>query len=223
MALLLPKSLFIHIPKTGGSWVRKAIRRAGILTDEIIPTAMIGEDWHAMMGHASPLQLHIGDRFRFAFVRHPLSFYQSYWCFKMRTGWTTESAFDVQHSSEDFATFVRSVLKANPWGWLTLMYTRMLGEHFDAVEYIGRTERLADDLVCALTLAGEAFDEEALRATPPENVAAQSPEWQEKCAYDDALRAEVCSVEYRILQHFGYTDAMLGNGSSVVARSASIT
>jgi len=201
-------------------WVRKAIRSAGILTDEIIPTAMIGEDWHAMMGHASPLQLHISDRFRFAFVRHPLSFYQSYWCFKMRTGWTSELTFDVQHRSEDFATFVRSVLKANPRGWLTLMYTRSLGEHFDAVEYIGRTERLADDLVCALTLAGETFDEDALRSTSAENVASKHPEWAERCQYSDALRAEVCGVEHRIMEHFGYGERVIQHMDTIVQSGA---
>jgi hypothetical protein len=183
---------------------------------------MIGEDWHAMMGHASPLALNIADRFRFAFVRHPLSFYQSYWCYKMRTEWNKNS-FDSAHRSDDFALFVRSVLRANPWGWLTLMYTRMIGENFNAVEYVGRTEQLADDLVYALTLAGETFNEDALRSTPVENVTSQLPEWKERCHYSDDLRQAVCTNENRILEYFGYDDVIPKQGSSCAQQYISMT
>jgi hypothetical protein len=167
VALLLPKSLFIHIPKTGGSWVRDAIQRAGIPTDEILPSSAVGISWAAAM-HASSHC--ITDRFRFAFVRHPLTFYQSYWCYKMQVGWSQENAFEAKIASESFPEFVRSVLHVCPTGWVTTMYIRALGYAFSNVEYIGRTERLVDDLVTALRLAGESFDEERLRATPPKNV-----------------------------------------------------
>ena len=55
-------------------------------------------------------------------------------------------------------------------GDASALYEAFIGPPGDGIDFIGRYGRLADDLVAALHLAGESFDEQALRAHPPVNV-----------------------------------------------------
>lgn len=223
MALLLPRSLFFHIPKTGGSWVRRAVKRAGIPADEVIPDVPAARLQPGDLIHALPMQLQIRNRFRFAFVRHPLTYYQSYWSYRMKVGWDPErNVVDRKYRSDDFETFVRSVLAKVPDGWVSAVYERYLGTDFLGFDFVGQMERLSDDLVVALTFAGETFNEEALRDTPLENTASQEQEWVPRCQYTPDLRALVCRAERRAMRHFGYSAE---ESAAIVAsgREASIT
>ena len=210
MALLLPHSLFIHIPKTGGSWVRRALHNAGVPLDEVIAEDIDTSISMASAIHVVPSKLRISDRFRFAFVRHPLSFYQSYWTYKMMEGWQDSNSIDNIHQNADFALFIRSTISECPEGWVTRLYRWYTGKEFDALDFIGHTECLEDDLVAALTFAGEEFDEKALRATPRLNVASQLAEWRERCAYTPDLRQEVYKADRATFEHFGYQEATAG-------------
>lgn len=209
MALLLPRSLFIHIPKTGGSWVREAVRSAGILTDEIaaIPTERMIR--RGQLFHTTSKELHIQDRFRFAFVRHPLSFYQSYWAYRMVRGWDLTLDMDRKFQSDNFETFVRAALADAPGGLAARVYARYLGEDFSMLDFVGRMENLAEDLLRALSLAGETFDAEVIRATPEKNVSSRLSEWADRCRYSPQLRSDVCNAERAVIEHFGYGDDVM--------------
>ena len=74
-SLVLPRSAFAHTPKTGGTWLRNAIKEA------CIPSWEEGETHSRIWEVSLP-----GPRFLFASVRHPLRWYQSMWAFGMRTG-----------------------------------------------------------------------------------------------------------------------------------------
>ncbi|MEK7563136.1 MAG: sulfotransferase family 2 domain-containing protein [Patescibacteria group bacterium] len=206
MALLLPHSIFFHIPKTGGSWVRSAVSNAGIPVNEIIKVPAKKHLSAGTLMHTCPTDVHLTDRFRFAFVRHPLTRYQSYWCFRMLHGWDSELQIDRICQNDNFEKFVWAVLTEAPEGWVTRNYCKFLGNDFRFLDFVGRMENLADDLVTALTLAGESFDEQALRATPPLNVSSVLPEWQVRCSYSPDLRAAVCKAEWRVMEHFGYEE-----------------
>lgn len=71
MALILPKSIFVHIPKTGGTWVRRAIEASmGIEKDsseiEISGAEKWGEKAHATIGDIKrELGESLEDRFIF--------------------------------------------------------------------------------------------------------------------------------------------------------------
>ena len=83
MALILPKSIFVHIPKTGGTWVRRAIEASmGIEKDsseiEISRAEKWGEKAHATIGDIKrELGESLEDRFIFSFVRKPLDLLKS--------------------------------------------------------------------------------------------------------------------------------------------------
>ncbi|PIR53287.1 hypothetical protein COU76_01935, partial [Candidatus Peregrinibacteria bacterium CG10_big_fil_rev_8_21_14_0_10_49_10] len=79
MALILPRSAFFHIMKTGGTWVRSVCEKQRLSIEEV-------GDTHKAYCELPDTEL-VSSRFTFAFVRHPCSWYQSFWSWKMRTGW----------------------------------------------------------------------------------------------------------------------------------------
>jgi hypothetical protein len=157
--LLFERAVFLHVPKTGGTWVRDAVTAAGARFDEF----RVDDDVHADLSYCP-----CPERFKFAFVRHPCDVYGSYWRFKVKEGWDQRNPFDLDCGSDSFATFVRHVLEKEP-AWCSRMFADYVGPPERSIEFVGRFERLADDLVHALTEAGEPFDERRLRETPPVN------------------------------------------------------
>jgi hypothetical protein len=74
--LLDLNALFLHIPKTGGSWVEKTLGEAGLRIEQ--PATIEGVTYrHCLVSMFK-------DRypFVFTFVRHPLRWYESWWKFQ---------------------------------------------------------------------------------------------------------------------------------------------
>ena len=123
MAIVLTEAnaLFVHIPKTGGTWVEHVLHRCGI---ETAPAPRAAE---ASVRHATPSQLLGNYRFRFTFVRHPFSWYESWW--KYQAGVWQVFEPDVWHpqrvlepcASDDFLRFVRRCVEREP-GYVSRMY-----------------------------------------------------------------------------------------------------
>jgi hypothetical protein len=90
--LITPRMLFLHLPKTGGSWATAAMLAAGV--PAVRPEAL---PFHATRRESSAY----GDRFTFAFVRHPLEYWRSYWAYRMREGWNPASHIDAQTATSD--------------------------------------------------------------------------------------------------------------------------
>jgi len=190
---VLPRSVFVHIPKTGGVWVRRAIAQAGLPTVEAGHAPITAGNMHNATRY-----INARDRIQFAFVRHPLNWYASFWSFRMFSGWSSLPAPLDACMSADFDRFIRNALRAFPQGWVGHLYRRYLGPTLDGAGFIGRTERLAEDLVHVLRLAGESFDEAKLRAVPQLNVSPIRP------VYSRKLRQAVLCVEREIIERFGY-------------------
>ncbi len=189
--LILPRSCFLHVPKTGGIWVKAAIAAAGIVFDEFA----VEGDVHADLSYCP-----CPDRFKFAFVRHPVEFYRSYWRFKMAVGWDPRNPFDEDCGAADFHAFVRNVLRNQP-GMCGQLFQQYVGPPGGEIEFIGRYERLADDLIAALTMAGEGVDEDAIRKCPPQNVGDRH---RFPAEYTRELEGAVRESERQTLERFGY-------------------
>ncbi|HTU79973.1 MAG TPA: sulfotransferase family 2 domain-containing protein [Solirubrobacteraceae bacterium] len=140
--------------------------------------------------------LRFSDRFTFAFVRHPFEFWLSYWGYRMRTGWDPDNRIDAAAASEDFEEFV-DILVARAPGAASTMYESYVGPPGEEIDFIGRHERLADDLCLALRLAGEEFDQERLRDHPPVNCADfdRYPARYTRSTAERLLKAESASIE----------------------------
>ena len=190
--LIFKNAVFLHVPKTGGTWVKAAVSNADIEFEEYL----VDGDIHGDLSYCR-----FRDRFIFAFVREPLSVYQSYWRFKTMVGWDPRNPFDMDCAAPTFDTFVENVLRLEP-AWCSRMFEDYVGRTVaDEISFVGRYEALADDLVRALGMIGASFDEAALRATPPVNVSTVS---RELTQWSPELEARVKRSEERALLRFGY-------------------
>lgn len=207
MAFVLPKSVFVHIPKTGGQWVVEALKNAGLTVD---PLGVV---------HTTPDEINHEQAFRerrsvFAMVRHPLSWYQSMWAHRTDeewediddTDWFTDrwvkvwAEFTKFSRADEFGEYVRRCCARFPDGFVSMLYDA----YTDECTFVGKQEQLVDDLIRALALAGEQFDTERIRTTTPRNVRGCQPRRLSRSAYTPELMELVMSTEARAIERFGY-------------------
>ncbi len=191
---MLPRSVFFHIPKTGGTWVRQAIRNAGIPTVEVGPSPEDAENWHSPISRVD-----VRGKFTFAFVRHPLGWYPSFWSHRMRRGWGRGDLLD-RYMAAEFERFMWNVIGNAP-GHLSRRFEIYTGPRPGALDFVGRQENLERDLLFALSQAGEEFEEGTILATPLKNTGSNLP------GYAPDLLGAVLESESRAILRFGYACA----------------
>jgi hypothetical protein len=76
-----------------------------------------------------------------------------------------------------------------------------VGEANSEIEFIGRYEHLAEHLLQALEVAGESFDEKAIRKEPPFNV---SNKHDYPAVYTDELEEMIKESERYAMTRFNY-------------------
>ena len=188
MSIHLPKSnaVFFHIPKTGGTWVHRALEASGIEMKPFI-----------IQPHSTYLEEDIEDKYTFAFVRHPWAWYQSYWRFRTDTGWKEKWWLDDNCRAETFEEFIGKVIDKG-YPYLTEMYNNYTGEP-TILSFVGKQENLVEDLVHVLRHLNETFDEEKLRNTPRQNVSTiKLP------PLDESLQTGIISLEKETMQKWNY-------------------
>jgi hypothetical protein len=168
-AVVNDELVLLHVSKTGGTWATHAIIEAGVRVTD--PQVADPDEHYAQKGHVRLDQIERRDElFTIAFVRHPLDWWRSFWAHRMREGWIfPDHEIDSHASSDDFDDFIEQVIENLP-GFCGALFERFTGPVDDQVCFTGRYENLVDDLVDALTLAGQRFDAPKLRAFPPRNV-----------------------------------------------------
>ena len=202
MARINDKFIFLEIQKTGSIWVRHAMTNAGIIHREPkIKTSRgfwfgnshIGLDW---------IDEDI-NKFKFAFIRHPLTWYQSYYCFrKFDHPLQARTTITDILFKDNFEEYVENCLSQFPNGLVTAIYKNFLGYNGKRVDFLGKQENLADDLVKALNLAGVKFDEDKLRDTPKVNLSLADLKDKSICQYSEKLEKKVLKAERWIVKHF---------------------
>lgn len=209
-AVRTERMLFLHVPKTGGSYVAGALEAAvGARPVDFSDS----EDRRERNGHAALRSFEGNELFTLAFIRHPLSWYRSLWSYRMRRGWRMEHPLDRAARSEDFNEFATRVTERMP-GYLGLLFGEFIGPAERPIEYIGRYERLTDDLCTALTQAGETFDEQRLRAQRPVNATDYE---RHPVHYEPDVAWRLALAERRTIERFYSHDPvparLLGDGS----------
>lgn len=204
MAACTDRTIFYHIPKTGGTWVKRAMRQGGLIVGRARNKRRTGHPFSLKREHATPEVVrdeYKENRLSFCFVRHPISWLKSSWAFRYRTPGVGRTAPIHEFWVDEFQPFVLSVLEHMP-GYVTRLYQYYVGPDADEIDFIGRQEHLADDLARVLNLAGEEFDEQALRSIPPRNVAAGRPEVAKLCVLGKSVERQVLDAEKWIMDKF---------------------
>jgi hypothetical protein len=184
MALLLKNSCFIHVNRTAGSWMRAALKNAGLAVKEIGIR-------HASVARVN--QLHPG-LFTFGFVRNPAEWLKSTWAYgqsKIEGGRIPMPKLwhKVVPWRPEFQDFVDAYLEHAP-GHIS----RLFNERLEGARYVGMYERRISHLLEALQWAGEEFDPEKLVAEP-RKVRGRTAEWGMRAIFRRGQRKAILEVE----------------------------
>lgn len=214
---LIDGSEFLHIPKTGGTWVYRILEE-----NNLVKQKGIGGHVHATYdmvafarGRRWPLRGLNRRRgkagqsaYRFCFVRHPLQWYESWWKFMCGIGWDDWGDPDDPNGwhpnialnglgSDDFNQFVGNVVQARP-GYVSELYFSYAKP---GISFVGKTENLAKDFLDVMAIRGLPIDEASVRAKGPVHSSKPPPQPIE---WDPKLREVVMRLELPALVHFGY-------------------
>lgn len=209
MTVLLPKSAFLHIPKTGGTWVRNALKDAGLHKQTLLSqtpkesTENTPRSWHNVPLYSDDF---LARKHVFCFVRHPLTWYQSYWAHKMHDDSWTNSKKHVNKLDEcranEFSVFMDNVIEEFPDGyvsWLFDFYT-------SHATFVGRIEQLRRDLVRALDETGETFSLDMMRDTPRAQVSSRA--YKRKATYRKYQVAKIFTLDHAVIKKYGYDNTL---------------
>ena len=228
MAFLLKNgAVFLHVPKTGGTWIKHVLEELNLIQ---APLGHMHSDWERAFWHdkmhrdlkvvryivrravRSPkAQARIEpNAFRFCFVREPLRWYESYWRFMQSKNWDWKSWGDekdpynwhpctmINHlESSDFNAFMHCVNRKRP-GFVTEMYGWYVRP---GIGFVGKQERLRHDLLRALTLLNVKVDPRKILSMPALN---ETPSHISRPEWDPALRRATLRFEHAGYVRFGY-------------------
>lgn len=223
----------IHVPKTGGTWCRTAIKAAGISYFESgpahFPTRV--SRIHAAFRHARDTimvknwekkkQQHV-RRFVFGFVRHPLTWLESAWADALERGKTPGYKPSLKKPwfwfhrcyAWDFTELIDNVIKLKIDVPSRAMLARLGYHTIDGIrwypdehtlDFIGRNENLIDDFVHALRFADEQFDERRIRAVKPQRVSSRLAKYKDKLVWRSDQRKAIYEANRQLFDDFGYT------------------
>jgi len=180
-------AIIFHIPKTGGTWVHRVLEACKIKF----------KAFHDFSPHNTPDQEPtLENKYLIAFVRHPISYYKSYWAFRMETGWTPGWWLDDNCKADTFEQFILNVLNKK-FAYVTEEYKRYWCIP-QKLNFIGKTENLREDLICVLRFLNEKFDEEIIRTYPKQNITKLKP----KCSKE--LLERIADLESEVIKYFRY-------------------
>lgn len=185
---------FLHIPKTGGIWVRSILH-------DMFRVELLGSS-HIHDYDDARRMCPDGTRF-FTFVRHPLTWLQSYWCDRQLVGWGGDLKIAHHCVSNKFSIFAVNVETAYP-GYIGDLFARYAKPDV----LIGKFENLANDLELAFKAMGASdkqIDTVRSRAGSRLNEGSNRPDLAQKCVYTYAVREYVLEREHNTLERFGYT------------------
>jgi hypothetical protein len=165
-ALVLSKCIFLHVPKTGGTWAATALGNQGIVRATIRTASGEIHPPLSIVRGASSLPV-------IAAVREPVSWLRSVWRFYHARHWrrhpgsvsaVTAMRPLVEIGADSFAEFALRYLSRRR-GYVSEVMESYAGD----ADAVCRQESLGDDLITALELFDEPHLPEAIRCTPPAN------------------------------------------------------
>lgn len=215
-------AIFLHIPKTGGNWVRSILERAGLVQSEIghkhcdIDRVLFDPFLDKGVLNGLKRMLTVGkaaaaDRpFTFCFVRHPLRWYESWFKYMSQPNrawrdWPVRIGRYDRHpnaplnglGAEDFNVFIRNVLDKEP-GFVTRMYASYTKR---GVAFVGRQETIREDLLEILGILGVEVDKSLVLASDRVGVS-ETP--KNPIGWDAELKQEMIRQEYSCLCQYNY-------------------
>ena len=159
MSIFLPEldALFLHVPKTGGMWVKKVLAKSGLKIEEALGPG----------SHNLP-RAYRSCANRFCFVRRPMEWYWSIWR-GLQSGWPDKREIAALHRERSwspirmltylagertFPEFCDTLLKDQP-GFVSRMFEWYIGPPgAPQVTAVGQQEHLQEHLLAIVSQFG---------------------------------------------------------------------
>ena len=165
MTLVVKNALMIHLPKTGGSFLREVIRKFD-------PTAKEYKQ-QGIHRKLDIVKKEYDHNFTFSIVRHPISWYESAWKHIKSVNhrndkWGNRDPHPLSDLDKvfdkNFSTFIDNVIREMP-GYYSKALEEYLGKDFNEVDFIAKTETLYDDAAKLLDILGIKYDINIIKKT----------------------------------------------------------
>lgn len=174
-------AIFIHVHKTGGSWVRKTLENLG----------MAGPELGGMHCQLAPVKRRRPNAFIFGFVRDPFEFLRSYFSHRHKhANWHKNRDLDIVCQAPTLSEFLDLYLEKLP-GWVGRWYNLYVGE----ADFVGRTETLRQDLCTALDSLDLEYDRAIVWENKPCNVTEVDPRLVDLGSDEGSYRTAVREAE----------------------------
>ena len=164
-------ALFIHIPKTGGTWVERAARQANLRIVRLPERTT-----RKLHKHLTRDRYGYGDALAWTVVRRPDEWYVSWYRYAMARDWPTYRKLRehpqsclADCASPSFEQFIECCLSKHR-GYLSAMYARYTA----GLDFVGTTENLPSDFRRVL---GPRLALPALDPTPVHVAKSLRPSW----------------------------------------------
>lgn len=176
--LELSRSIFYHIPKTGGTWVRNTLLNS-----------CVGSK--GMLSHIWEIDYPKGNKKAFTFVRHPFTWYESSYWYENTHKTINNPWIFCKYRSEGLDNCVKEMVSKHP-GWIS-DYVKAFCVNMD---FIGRQETLVEDLIKILDVCNEPYDKDRLLAMPPQHVGNYTP------GLSDQSKELITHSEHYLIERF---------------------
>jgi len=160
MPITTEKLCFFHMPRTGGTWVQRALEAA------LPPGVPFVWNHHFAITECDPETW--DGRVTCTFVRQPFDWLRSWFAWQQDHKWKGMSGPTTcleKFRDEDFEQFTRNLVEKAP-----RLVTTLYEAYTDKVDMIGNTARAREDLIEIMQSAGEEFDPLAIYTLPIANA-----------------------------------------------------
>lgn len=166
-ALIMDRCIFLHAPKTGGTWAASALTSQGIVRGVLRGPH---DDDHPTL---EEVRVVLPDLPAIAGVRHPVGWLRSFWRFFYARDWRPGGGARLMEpllalAAPTFAQFGARYVTRRA-GYVTELQRKFV----DGAQYVCRQESLGADLVKALRACGQEHIPSVFERHPLENVSRQ--------------------------------------------------
>ena len=198
MPLISQNIIIYRVPKTGNSWIFHVLHKG----------AQTFKEKNEAKPHLTPYHFK-SDKFKIAFIRHPVSWYQACYVHRVQQGWrklTGQSdpfndkkilqPYESELKGKSFIQFMEYIFEAR-YGCVTNLYKAYLGKDLDMMDFVGKHENLKKDLILGIRKGGEKLDESHIINTPP-----KKPETLQWPVYKRSHYDEVFKMDLQIIKRY---------------------